>query len=167
MWLPFLSSSRTRSVAQSESVEAHCCSWGEDHAFDHAHNSAYEGDELVNSDSNISVPTTVPEEEVTPLIEALKRQCSGCWSAKGTDDGMSTISTAVGLTPSTPGNTSASTTTFTETLRSDSSGFSTKESASHVMKFAKSCDWRFAQVYERRMQAIVKAEQRKAMKRAS
>jgi hypothetical protein len=54
-------------------------------------------------------------------------------------------------------------------MRSDGTNLSTAlaitAAANNVMMFAKSVDKRFAQAYEKRLQAIVKAKQKKAMKK--
>lgn len=123
------------------------------------------------------------------LCELLKG-ANGGWSPLGStncndDDGRATITTASnadGMSPASmlSGVHTASWTSihgdnsirmpsiFTETLQSDTSiDFGSPSTASNVMSFAKTVDKHFAKIYERRIQAMVKEEQRKSLKRAA
>jgi len=57
---------------------------------------------------------------------------------------------------------------FTDTLHSDTSiDFGPSTSASNVMTFAKTVDKQFAKIYESRLRAMVKEEQKKSRKRVA
>lgn len=171
---------RPGSLVRSQSSDDVLCTWGQAHAFENMYNSMnyhFEGEpSSPTSQKNMIIPAALPEEPISvdtsqsmellsDAAEILKmRAMSGGWGSKNSDDGMSTMSTTISGGPTSPMSTGhTSSCFFSETLRNDSTTFGS--SASNVMTFAKTVDKRFAQIYERRIKAMVQEEQKKSVKR--
>lgn len=172
------------------------CSWGDGHAFEDwkAPEAGAAGPEAGRDEAartsllpGISSPPVSQEQSVDVdageyeemlsedllvlrAAEVLKNRAasggSSPCSRKCNDDGKSTISTTVSgtslLSPRSLNQSASS--LFADTICSDNILF---ERPSSIMNFAKTIDPRFARIYEKRIQAQVKSDQKAAMKRAS
>lgn len=172
---------------QQPRLDGRIATWGEGHAFEY-HNT-YEG-ELINSpwppllEEQVDANATMEES----LLEKIRAASLGWSGSKQSLDEEETTATTVpsplgdtmwqsssfsSFTGPGPLNHNSSISTFadfTETLHSDTSidNFtSMPNSASNVMTFAKTVDKHFAKMYERRLKAMVKDEQRKSKKRVT
>lgn len=100
------------------------------------------------------------EDTIEVLADVFKLGMTGSWSSKGSDEKVT-----LPITPTTSGGFSPQSTAFSASAFSRTFHSDTATSACNVMTFAKSVDKQFAQVYERRIQAMVKEEQKKALRR--
>jgi hypothetical protein len=151
---------------QIEAV-APICSWGESLAFENVDDFAGELS-CSNSVPNLSsdggdISPVVVEGACDPQNwQALKYSPSF-----HSDDGRSTTigSGSTGLRSRT------SSAYFTDTIRSDGTNLSTTlaitTAANNVVEFSQHVDKRFARAYEKRLQAMVKSEQKKALRKAT
>lgn len=127
---------------------------------------SYEG-VLTDAPQRISAPLLEEDEPEVELPSGIRRLCDSKGFRKDSIDAATTPTTCTGGFSPASGCHTSSVTSFTSPFSDTAVDIANPTTASNVMTFAKTVDKNFAKIYERRIQAMVKEEQKKSIRRVA